>query len=46
MLLFFCAIVLGAIGIVGWVVSVADSAPNIQQLKPLNPGQVSEVYAG
>ncbi len=46
MLLLFCAIVLGAIGIVGWVVSVADSAPNIQQLKPLNPGQVSEVYAG
>src|SRR5260221_5164052 len=41
-----CAIALGVAGVVGWVVSVADSAPNIRQLKPRDPGQVSEVFAG
>jgi penicillin-binding protein 1A len=39
------AIALGAMGLVGWVVAVADSAPNINQLKPQVPGQVSTVYA-
>jgi penicillin-binding protein 1A len=38
-------IALGAMGLVGWVVAVADSAPNINQLKPQVPGQVSTVYA-
>jgi penicillin-binding protein 1A len=36
---------LGIMGLVGWVVAVADSAPNINQLKPRVPGQVSTVYA-
>jgi len=40
-----CGIALGAMGIVGWVVAVAESAPNIGQLKPHVPGQVSTVYA-
>ncbi len=50
MLLVF-AMVLGSViaiavlGIVGWVVAVADSAPNIDQLSPRDPGQVSEVFA-
>jgi penicillin-binding protein 1A len=33
------------IGIAGWVLSVASSAPNINQLKPRVPGQLSEVFA-
>ncbi|MHB8658777.1 MAG: transglycosylase domain-containing protein [Solirubrobacteraceae bacterium] len=37
---------LGAMGVLGWIVSVADSAPDISQLKPRDPGQVSEVFAG
>jgi penicillin-binding protein 1A len=36
---------LGVLAAIGWVVAVADSAPNINQLKPRNPGQVSEVFA-
>jgi penicillin-binding protein 1A len=40
-----CAIGLGVAGVAGWVVSVADSAPDISQLKPRDPGQVSVVYA-
>jgi penicillin-binding protein 1A len=38
-------VALGALGLAGWVVSVADSAPDISQLKPKDPGQLSEVYA-
>jgi penicillin-binding protein 1A len=37
-------IALGALSAVGWVVSVADSAPNINQLHPRDPGQISEVF--
>jgi penicillin-binding protein 1A len=44
-LLFVCGVALAAMGVVGWVVAVADSAPNINQLKPRIPGQVSTVYA-
>jgi penicillin-binding protein 1A len=44
-LLVSCGLALAVMGIVGWVVGVADSAPNISQLKPRNPGQISEVYA-
>jgi penicillin-binding protein 1A len=36
---------LAVLAAIGWVVAVADSAPNINQLKPRNPGQVSEVFA-
>jgi len=38
--------VVGALGVVGWVMATANSAPNINQLKPHVPGQVSVVYAG
>jgi penicillin-binding protein 1A len=40
-----CGLVLAGAAVAGWIVSVADSAPNINQLQPRNPGQVSEVYA-
>ena len=36
---------LGALAVVGWVVGVAESAPDISHLKPLNPGGSSEVFA-
>src|SRR5947209_2635304 len=36
---------LGVAGVAGWVVNVAESAPDINQLKPRDPGQLSEVYA-
>ena len=36
---------IGVLGVAGWVVAVADSAPNINQLSPRDPGQVSEVFA-
>ena len=39
------AVGLGIAGVAGWVVSVAESAPNIGQLKPRDQGQLSEVYA-
>ncbi len=34
----------GVAGVAGWVVNVADSAPDISQLQARDPGQVSEVY--
>lgn len=45
-LLFLCTVVIGSAAAIGWVVSVADSAPDIKQLKPRVPGTISEVYAG
>ncbi len=36
---------IGVLGVVGWVVAVADSAPNINQLSPRDPGQVSQMFA-
>jgi penicillin-binding protein 1A len=36
---------LGVLGVVGWVVATADSAPNINDLKPRDPGQISQVFA-
>ena len=39
------AVVAGGGGVVLWVMSTADSAPNLNQLKPHVPGQISEVYA-
>ncbi len=41
----FLALVIGLLGVVGWVIAVADSAPNLRQLRPRVPGQISEVYA-
>src|SRR2546429_6729452 len=35
---------LGVAGVAAWVVNVADSAPNINQLKPHDPGQLSEIF--
>jgi penicillin-binding protein 1A len=40
-----CGIALGALALVGWVVGVADSAPNLNQLSPQLPGQSSQVFA-
>jgi penicillin-binding protein 1A len=40
-----CVIALGALLAVGWVVAVADSAPNLDQLKPRNPAPLSQVFA-
>src|SRR5207302_5327079 len=39
------AILLGVAGVVGWIVDTAQSAPDISQLKPRDPGQLSEVLA-
>jgi penicillin-binding protein 1A len=41
----FATIAVGVLGVIGWVVDTAASAPNINQLKPRDPGQVSEVFA-
>ncbi|MGA9856325.1 MAG: transglycosylase domain-containing protein [Solirubrobacteraceae bacterium] len=39
------AIAVGAIAIAGWVVNVAQSAPNLSSLKPLTPGSPSQLFA-
>jgi penicillin-binding protein 1A len=41
----FCALVLAALVAVGWVVAVADSAPNLTELTPHGSHQPSMVYA-
>jgi penicillin-binding protein 1A len=38
-------IVIGVLAVVGWVVSVANSGPNIESLKPQDNGSLSLVYA-
>jgi penicillin-binding protein 1A len=40
-----CGVALGAMALVGWIVGVADSAPNITQLTPQVPGPSSQVFA-
>jgi penicillin-binding protein 1A len=40
-----CAVALAALLAVGWVVAVADSAPNLRDLHPKNPHPLSEVFA-
>jgi penicillin-binding protein 1A len=40
-----CSLMVGALLAVGWVVSVADSAPNLSQLKPRDDRPPSAVYA-
>jgi penicillin-binding protein 1A len=37
--------VLGVLGIAGYVMAVASNAPNINQLSPRVPGQLTEVFA-
>jgi penicillin-binding protein 1A len=44
-ILAICGTALAALAVVGWVVGVAESAPDISQLKPLDPGGSSEVFA-
>ncbi len=41
----FGAVVLGALGVAGWVMATANSAPNLNHLTPHVPGQLSVVYA-
>jgi penicillin-binding protein 1A len=38
-------VALGVLGVVGWVVSVAESAPSLDELKPVDEGANSIVYA-
>jgi penicillin-binding protein 1A len=40
-----CAVVVGALAIAGWVVNVAQSAPNLSTLKPYLPGSPSQIFA-
>jgi len=40
-----CATAIGTLGVVGWIVDTAASAPDLSQLQPRDPGQVSEVVA-
>jgi penicillin-binding protein 1A len=39
------AVAIAAISVVGWVISVAATTPNIDELKPIDRGQTSAVYA-
>jgi penicillin-binding protein 1A len=43
--LIVCAVTVGALAIAGWVVNVAQSAPNLSTLKPYVPGSPSQVFA-
>ncbi len=38
-------VILGGLGAVAWVVGIANSAPDLNQLKPQDPGATSVVYA-
>jgi penicillin-binding protein 1A len=40
-----CGLAMAALFAVGWVVSVADSAPNLRDLTPHNPHPLTEVFA-
>jgi penicillin-binding protein 1A len=40
-----CAVVLGAMAAVGWVVAVADNGPNLSQLKPRTPHTLTQIFA-
>ena len=44
-LLFVSALTVGALAIAGWVVNVADSAPDLSSLSPQIPGSPSQVFA-
>ncbi len=43
--LIVCAVAVGALAIAGWVVNVAQSAPNLKTLKPFVPGSPSQIFA-
>src|SRR5689334_12998342 len=38
-------LVIGVAGVVGYVISIAATTPNIDELKPINKGETSAVYA-
>ncbi len=40
-----CAAIIGALAAVGWVVAVADSAPNLSQITPSTPHPPTVIYA-
>jgi penicillin-binding protein 1A len=40
-----CALTMGALAVAGWVVNVANSAPDLSSLKPQIPGAPSEIFA-
>jgi penicillin-binding protein 1A len=40
-----CALGVGALAVAGWVVNVAQSAPNLSDLRPVLPGTPSEIFA-
>ena len=41
----FGTLTLAVLGIVGWVIGIAASAPPIESLKPIPQGATSAVYA-
>jgi penicillin-binding protein 1A len=43
--LVLCAATVAALAVAGWVVNVAQSAPDLSSLKPLKPGSPSQVFA-
>jgi penicillin-binding protein 1A len=45
-MLAICGGVLAVLGIVGWVVAIANSGPNIKQLHARDPNPPSVIYAG
>ncbi|HEY2259779.1 MAG TPA: transglycosylase domain-containing protein [Solirubrobacteraceae bacterium] len=40
-----CAVAVGVLAVAGWVVNVAQSAPDLKTLKPQIPGSPSQVFA-
>src|SRR6201993_1277655 len=44
-ILTICAVAIAALLAVGWVVAVADSAPNLSQLKPRHANPPTEIFA-
>jgi penicillin-binding protein 1A len=43
--LVLCVAAVGALAVVGWVVNVARSAPNLSSVKPSTPGSPTEVFS-
>jgi penicillin-binding protein 1A len=43
--LFASAVVIGALSVVGYILAVAGTAPNIDDLKPIDKGASSEIFA-
>src|SRR5436309_2014887 len=43
--IFVGMVAIGIISVVGWVISVAATTPNIDELKPIDKGQTSAIYA-